>query len=86
VQLRLSYASLEVQKQLAEQQREDALATVTELEGQLADIGAEIASHMQVRCLWASMNALACPLWCGGFQNWHRGLLFPRGSMMLLCC
>jgi hypothetical protein len=48
LQLRLSQASLEVQKQLAEQQREEALATVTELEAQLADIGAEIATHMQV--------------------------------------
>jgi hypothetical protein len=48
-QLKLSHASLEVQKQLAEQQREEALATVTELEAQLADIGAEIATHMQVR-------------------------------------
>lgn len=49
VQLRLSQASLEVQKQLAEQQRDGALATVAELEAQLADIGAEIATHMQVR-------------------------------------
>lgn len=48
-QLKLSHASLEVQKQLAEQQRGEALATVAELETQLADIGAEIATHMQVR-------------------------------------
>lgn len=46
-QLKLSHASLEVQKQLAEQQRDEAVATVTELEAQLAAIGAEIASHMQ---------------------------------------
>lgn len=51
VQLKLSQASLEVQKELAEQQREEAVATVTELEAQLAAIGAEIATHMQVRAV-----------------------------------
>lgn len=72
MQLRLSYASLEVSKQLAEQQREDALATVTELEGQLADIGAEIATHMQVGGAAAlCVPVLACLVglgeecWCG---------------------
>lgn len=46
-QLKLSYAALDVQKQLAEQQRDEALSTVAELEAQLAEIGAEIATHMQ---------------------------------------
>jgi len=49
LQLKLSYAALDVQKQLAEQQRDEALSTVAELEAQLAEIGAEIATHMQVR-------------------------------------
>lgn len=47
-QAKLSHAALEVQKQLAEQQRGEALLMVSELEAQLADIGAEIATHMQV--------------------------------------
>ena len=58
VQLKLSHASLEVQKQLAEQQYEEALATVSVLEGQLADIGAEIATHMQV-----GLVVLHSPAW-----------------------
>lgn len=58
VQLKLSHASLEVQKQLAEQQCEEALATVSVLEGQLADIGAEIATHMQV-----GLVVLHSPAW-----------------------
>lgn len=48
-QLKLSHAALDVQKQLAEQQRDKALSTVSELEAQLAEIGVEIATHMQVR-------------------------------------
>eukprot|EP00878_Enallax_costatus_P011998 GHUV01012526.1.p1 GENE.GHUV01012526.1~~GHUV01012526.1.p1 ORF type:complete len:590 (+),score=213.14 GHUV01012526.1:1233-3002(+) len=44
---RMQIAALQVQKQLAERAREEAAATVAELEAQLEEIGAEIADHMQ---------------------------------------
>lgn len=56
LQLKLSHAALEVQKQVAEQQREEAVATVLDLEAQLAEIGAEIATHMQVS-VWVEVLA-----------------------------
>jgi hypothetical protein len=66
MQLKVSHAALEVQKRLAEQQREAALETVTDLEAQLADIGAEIATHMQVGTLHTPLiplNAGQIPFW-----------------------
>ncbi|WIA42000.1 hypothetical protein OEZ86_009298 [Tetradesmus obliquus] len=43
---RVQLAALQVQKQLAERQRDEAEAAVAELEAQLEEIGAEIADHM----------------------------------------
>lgn len=51
LQARVRIAALQVQKQLAEQAREEAEATVAELEAQLEEIGAEIADHMEVSVL-----------------------------------
>lgn len=53
LQLKMSQAALAVQKQVAEQQRADAMAMVSELEEQLENIGAQIATHMQVSGLVA---------------------------------
>lgn len=46
LQARVQLAALQVQKQLAERQRDEAEAAVAELEAQLEEIGAEIADHM----------------------------------------
>lgn len=48
LQAHVQIAALQVQKQLADRGREEAEATVAELEAQLEDIGEEIANHMQV--------------------------------------
>jgi hypothetical protein len=75
-QLKLSTASLDVRRQLAESQRDAALESVADLEAQLEAIGADIAAHMQVggrgrtgavacRVLWLNpWLALRLPLDC----------------------
>lgn len=80
VQLKLSQASLEVQKQLAEQQREEAVATVTELEAQLAAIGSEIATHMQVRAVFRPAGTPSHAVWpdvCVDEPHMCRGSVHP---------
>lgn len=63
LQARVQLAALQVQKQLAERARDEAAATVAELEAQLEEIGAEIADHMQV-----SVQGYVGPLLLGAHE------------------
>jgi hypothetical protein len=61
LQLKLSHSAVEVRSALAAQQRDAALAAVQELEGQLEQIGADIASHMKVWAAAASRCVCVSP-------------------------